>query len=652
MKTKSIAGSSVSRIDSRLGKIGNEYGTVSELPPKLLIWMRQSTDSDKRERLSMQFRRTHAVLERATVYTLGNVLGDLSTKILDRFKAAGTVAVQVSELFHQAELATPFNHVMRPAWLRAAEAGVQFEAEWAGAVKPQLYVATILQKEGDQLPSIDVEMSAGLQRSVREWLKARTEGVWSTVAKTVHTRLEAALKRGLKNGLTLPEMTAEIEATLKGVKTYQAHRIARTETTGGMNFGGQAERTDLGIGHKEWVSTIDGRTRGIRLKDRYDHITPNGQIVENDKPFLISGQKLTYPADGSLGASAGNICNCRCCSVGAWPNKPLKPIIVPHKERPKGWIEPAYETATIPSSPMPKREHMALAITQDERDQAWNFRNMDTEQRSQQTVDRINLVRKNLTSANDTLEEIRLKLARRQDEIETLEAACKQAKEELEKIYRTNDKPAILAQLNKFTEADKALRKARVYIGAQLAEDVGVKAKANVAAVMSTENKGIEDKATQAVEWLSRLLSEKHGKSVTVKIDQSVKDGAYYSRVSKTCFFTQSDDIGTHLHEMGHKLEDDLPKLHDLCKGFLHHRGGTEVSKWVGFRNISEIGVEDDWKKVFGERAARYAGKYYDGATEILSMGMEKLYNDPLGFAKKDPEYFKFIVGVLRGDLL
>lgn len=320
MKTKSSVGSSVYRWPSSLGKIGNEYGHVSQLQPRVTIWIRQGADSDKRERLANQFRRIHANLERLTMQRLVPVMNDLATKIIDRFHQAGTVAVQVSELFHEAELAIPFNHAMGPTWLRCAEAGIHFEADWAGAVKPQFYVPSHTQ----ELPSIDVEMSAGLQRAVRTWLKARTEGVWSEIAKTIHTRLESTLKRGLKTGLTLPEMTADIEAMLKGIKTYQAKRIARTETTGGMNFGGHAERIDLGIGHKEWVSTIDGRTRGINPKDRYDHINSNGQIVENAKPFEVSGQKLLYPADGSLGASAGNICNCRCCSVGAWPQHPLK----------------------------------------------------------------------------------------------------------------------------------------------------------------------------------------------------------------------------------------------------------------------------------------------------------------------------------------
>jgi hypothetical protein len=47
-----------------------------------------------------------------------------------------------------------------------------------------------------------------------------------------------------------------------------------------------------------------------------------------------------------------------------------------------------------------------------------------------------------------------------------------------------------------------------------------------------------------------------------------------------------------------------------------------------------------------------YAGKFYPSATEVLSMGLERLYRDPAKFAEQDAEYFKLIVGILHGTLL
>jgi hypothetical protein len=48
-----------------------------------------------------------------------------------------------------------------------------------------------------------------------------------------------------------------------------------------------------------------------------------------------------------------------------------------------------------------------------------------------------------------------------------------------------------------------------------------------------------------------------------------------------------------------------------------------------------------------------YARKYYSGGeTEIVSMGVEQLMNDPHHFLTKDPEWFGFTVGIMRGEHL
>lgn len=75
----------------------------------------------------------------------------------------------------------------------------------------------------------------------------------------------------------------------------------------------------------------------------------------------------------------------------------------------------------------------------------------------------------------------------------------------------------------------------------------------------------------------------------------------------------------------------------------------------------NEVGNEDSFQKSFGARNGEtkprvsskfYAGKSYKGGyTEIMSMGLEELYHDPIGFAERDPEYFKFVVGALDGSI-
>ena len=47
-----------------------------------------------------------------------------------------------------------------------------------------------------------------------------------------------------------------------------------------------------------------------------------------------------------------------------------------------------------------------------------------------------------------------------------------------------------------------------------------------------------------------------------------------------------------------------------------------------------------------------YMGKIYnDGATELLSMGLEMLYRNPTKLAREDPELFNLILKIINGLL-
>lgn len=105
-------------------------------------------------------------------------------------------------------------------------------------------------------------------------------------------------------------------------------------------------------------------------------------------------------------------------------------------------------------------------------------------------------------------------------------------------------------------------------------------------------------------------------------------------------------------HELGHSLETNA-QLHAAAQGFLHKRVGKEEAKPMGGGyDAYEVGRDDEFAKAFGMNA-RYVGKHYKSDdTEVVSMGLEKMYSDPVDFAVKDPEYFKFMLGVLDGSFV
>lgn len=112
--------------------------------------------------------------------------------------------------------------------------------------------------------------------------------------------------------------------------------------------------------------------------------------------------------------------------------------------------------------------------------------------------------------------------------------------------------------------------------------------------------------------------------------------------------------IFTAVHELGHVIEFKKPGAKDLCRDFLAHRCGDEpfvpLNSALGTTvyRADEQGRKDEFAKALGERAAWYAGKSYgNDGSEILSLGLEKLYEAPARFAEADPEFFGLICHIL-----
>ena len=120
------------------------------------------------------------------------------------------------------------------------------------------------------------------------------------------------------------------------------------------------------------------------------------------------------------------------------------------------------------------------------------------------------------------------------------------------------------------------------------------------------------------------------------------------------------------VHELGHWLEDISDTTHDRVIEFLKRRTkGEQVRPLSELTNAShfndiEVAAKDNFKDP-------YAGKYYGlnwrdfaggkqgvvnwdtvYASEVISMGVEYLYGDPVKFAKDDPDYFDFMFDILR----
>ena len=114
----------------------------------------------------------------------------------------------------------------------------------------------------------------------------------------------------------------------------------------------------------------------------------------------------------------------------------------------------------------------------------------------------------------------------------------------------------------------------------------------------------------------------------------------------------------TVVHEFAHMLED-IPAVKEAENDLLSRRIDPDETinmrgkfKYHNFEE-SETGNKDDFGKVFGDdgASAYYAGKTYeDGSGELVSMGIEMMFKDPVTLTK-DRELFDFVSSVMDGTI-
>lgn len=97
------------------------------------------------------------------------------------------------------------------------------------------------------------------------------------------------------------------QKVLKALSKDRATRIAMNETNVIHNYKHHMELAKTQFTHT-WDATIDSVTRP-------HHFEADGLTVPIDEPFVIAGEKMLFPGDDSLGATAKNLINCRCVEL-------------------------------------------------------------------------------------------------------------------------------------------------------------------------------------------------------------------------------------------------------------------------------------------------------------------------------------------------
>jgi hypothetical protein len=284
-----------------------------------------------------------------------------------------------------------------------------------------------------------------------------------------------------------------------------------------------------------------------------------------------------------------------------------------------------------------------------------------------------------ITKTTSDLEKARFARNAAQDEM----VAFMDARPHLRLAPGDPETEALLELERKFAEKVDRITELRAKAHKRLDQALNIKASARVRwehtdgagdwskdAVASTTRKTAQD-------WLATKVA--NGKATeALDVQWNLKDGvrAYATHTTHTSgpvggpptwtknfgsiTVAPTDTAKTHVHEMAHHVENSTPGSMRAAEEFLAHRVGSQkleklkdVFPDAGYED-GERGRDDEFAKAFGgnRRHAYYTGKHYaSGQTELISMGVERLYDDASAFAEGDPEYCKFILGILDGSL-
>jgi len=177
------------------------------------------------------------------------------------------------------------------------------------AAKPDYQVKAAQPRE--YKPSGDNPNNVNIWRS--EFIRlTQTKEIGDKVTKVTETtkeQIRKIIQRGVEEKLSHKKVASLILQETDSIKTKQrALTIARTESAYASNKGGVfAARSSNLVLFKKWIARkIDGKTRDTHAA------MVDSEPIPIDALFKVGDSEMAHPCDGSHGAGASEIVNCRC----------------------------------------------------------------------------------------------------------------------------------------------------------------------------------------------------------------------------------------------------------------------------------------------------------------------------------------------------
>lgn len=160
--------------------------------------------------------------------------------------------------------------------------------------------------EGGQRIAIQLGIPFGdVDSPVLAAMRARLDVLADQVTSTTRDVIQSdVLAAGVEEGESIDDLAARLTESFRGLSTWRAEMIARTETIGGYNGASQTAAEEIGIEMgKRWLATEDHRTRP-------SHADMDGYTVALGGKFPNG---CSYPGDPS--GPADETVNCRCTTL-------------------------------------------------------------------------------------------------------------------------------------------------------------------------------------------------------------------------------------------------------------------------------------------------------------------------------------------------
>lgn len=247
-------------------------------------------------------------LERRMMPDIRSVFSQMVGEYVDQLSAIGSVPQAI-------DFIDEWRTILRRQYRRVGK-------EFLNTQRQSKFYDIILETKQELTPEQSAELSAGFTAWARQYgidqasfitqtnqsdyteafqkATAQAEEQFQETGVSLSTAAIAALAgiqlRRLFNGRVGAIANMQTQAPAEEAKKREAVSIARAEGT-------PTETID-----KTWLTVGDERVR-------IAHILANGQSRPENAAFTVAGENLRYPGDNSLGASIGNVINCRCSAL-------------------------------------------------------------------------------------------------------------------------------------------------------------------------------------------------------------------------------------------------------------------------------------------------------------------------------------------------